>query len=146
MHPEALEIRGVSLHFGDQLFHGDCRLDMPVGIEYDVAHRVTEYRGALVLSPHDDSHGEHHRLVLHDLQFVRRDVDEDEPATEVLREPAPALEIEPELLHSVLGAHIELGAGRGGDNAVVVESVTTLESPHGDLQGWVERCSVRRPA
>ena len=70
----------------------------------------------------------------------------DMASSQVLRQPAPALEIQLQLFHAAFRAHIELGAGRSARCAIGRQTVSPLEPLHGLLERLVEELGVPQSA
>ena len=69
-----------------------------------------------------------------DFEPVFRDVDEDVPLAEIGRQPAPALEVQRDLLDALRDRHVQLRDRRRADGAVRLEAVPALEPFHRLLQ------------
>ena len=97
-------------------------------------HLIVEDRRRRVLLADDDAHRERDLAAIPDFEAVLGNVDENVPLAEIRRQPAPALEIQRDLLDALRDGHVELRDGRGADGAVGFEPVPALESLDGLLQ------------
>ena len=100
---------------------------MPIRVEHEVAHRVAEHRRAVKRAAHNDSHGQHQRVPIHYLELERRDVHDDVTTSQILRQPAPALEVQLQLLHPTFHRHVELGASRDGYHTIFRQAMAPLK-------------------
>src|SRR5213079_1144386 len=69
-----------------------------------------------------------HLPVVPDFETVLGDVDQDVPLAEILRQPAPAFEIQLELPNALLDGHVHLRGDRWSDGAVGFEAVAPLKA------------------
>ena len=71
------------------------------------------------------------RPVAYDIDTESSDINEDEVLRNVIEHPARALEVDLELPHTLRCRHIHGTQRAGADDAVDVERVPRLETPHG---------------
>src|SRR5207249_4291846 len=76
----------------------DLGRDVPIRTEDHGGHLVGENRRWTVFLADDDLHAERAPSVLDDVEVERRNVDDQIPLAEIVRQPAPAVHVERDLL------------------------------------------------
>jgi hypothetical protein len=112
---------------------------MPVRAHDEVAHHRAEGGGSPIRPAYDRPHGHHDLVALHGSQLERGDVDEHVAATELARQPAPALQIERDLRRALGRRNLESCQRLRADDAVHLEAVARLKRAHRAIQCAVER-------
>src|SRR5207248_11161471 len=120
---EALEVGRIVLNLGYEILDRDTARHVPIRVENDVPDGVAEYGRPLVAPPHHDPHRQDDFLILDNLELIGRDVHQDAAPPQVLWQPTPTLEVQPQLLDAIVRADVQLSARRRVYHSVRIETV-----------------------
>lgn len=138
------EVASVAALLRPELRVRDAVRDVPGRVHRHRLDASGEERGAGEVLAGDDPHPERIRPVLDERRIERGDVDEEVAFTEIVRHPAPALEIPADLAKSGLTRNVQFGERFRARDAILDETVPALEVAHCCIELRVER-SARGP-
>ena len=130
----ACQVPRRAMFLRPQLFVGDAVGHVPVRAEDDLRDVAAEDGRPQIVLADDDPHRHHGAAVLRQHEREGRNVDEGVRIAEVRREPAPALEIQLDLPDARGRFYVELRARARSHDAIGLEPLERLESPHGTIE------------
>ena len=122
-----IKIIRVCLLFWQQVTSGQFVRDIPVGVDHNMTHRAAEARGRTGFLTDNDSHIEFDVIIFDGSQLVAAEVDQQITLTQIIRQPAEALQVNPDFIDHVLCRYIQCGQGIWSDNAVLFQAVLSLK-------------------